>query len=92
MLDRLLQSSTAGTEIKRLRERMIIRSHFRRDVVARGKEPARSGRFGTVGMSGVSAFATPPTPSRAAEGSVEVGRRLAPFFGGKLARADDVSN
>jgi peptidoglycan/LPS O-acetylase OafA/YrhL len=27
-----------------------------------------------------------------AEGSVEVGRRLAPFFGGKLARADDVSN
>jgi hypothetical protein len=26
------------------------------------------------------------------EGSVEVGRRLAPFFGGKLARADDVSN
>ncbi len=27
-----------------------------------------------------------------AEGSVEVGRRLAPFFGGRLARADDVSN
>jgi peptidoglycan/LPS O-acetylase OafA/YrhL len=27
-----------------------------------------------------------------AEGSVEVGRRLAPFFGGKLARADDASN
>jgi hypothetical protein len=27
-----------------------------------------------------------------AKGSVEVGRRLAPFFGGKLARADDVSN
>lgn len=27
-----------------------------------------------------------------AKGSVEVGRRLAPFFGGKLARADDVAN
>ncbi len=27
-----------------------------------------------------------------AEGSIEVGRRLASFFGGKLARADDVSN
>lgn len=27
-----------------------------------------------------------------AKGSVEVGRRLAPFFGGKLARADDVPN
>ena len=27
-----------------------------------------------------------------AKGSLEVGRRLAPFFGGKLARADDVSN
>jgi peptidoglycan/LPS O-acetylase OafA/YrhL len=27
-----------------------------------------------------------------AQGSLEVGRRLAPFFGGKLARADDVAN
>jgi peptidoglycan/LPS O-acetylase OafA/YrhL len=27
-----------------------------------------------------------------AKGSLEVGRRLAPFFGGKLARADDVAN
>ncbi len=27
-----------------------------------------------------------------AKGSLEVGRRLAPFFGGKLARADDVPN
>lgn len=84
MLDRLLQSSTAGTEIKRLRERMNIRTHFRRDVVARGKEPAWSGRFGTTGMSGVSAFATRGHPRERL--------RLAPFFGGKLARADDVSN
>ena len=86
------------------RKDVRIKARSRRGFLADTAKPARLGRFGTAGLSGVSAFATARTqvPGMVAGRKVNssqsvaalhgVRRRLSASFAGKLARASDVSD